>query len=128
MKLTKEEQLIQFFIDKFNNSNTNEVSIAQNDVSSLNLTEQEASRYIHLLQEEKLLIIKQKSVHNNFNMYWTVKLTSNCVNYFDNKKEEKITKRRATFEEIRQWATLVLAIAGFGLSILSIVLQYIPST
>lgn len=72
-QLTKEEQLIQFFITQFENSNTNKVTISKADLPELNLSEQEASRHIHLLQGE-FLDIKQKSVHNDFSMSWTITL------------------------------------------------------
>ena len=120
MKLTKEEKLIKFFLEENQNSNTNEVSIDKSDLSKLNLTEKEASRCIHFLQEDGILNICQKSKHNDFDIFWKVRLTSKCKYYFENKKEDKIQNRRGKNEEFRQWITLLIAIISLILSVLSI--------
>ena len=111
-KLTKEEQLIEFLNRKFENSNNNEVSINRHELPDLNLTEKEASRIIHLLQEEKLLTIKQKSVHDDFSRYWVIALAPSCVHYFENKKSNNKEQHRKLFNEIRAWATLFIAVAA----------------
>ncbi len=111
-QLTKEEQLIEFLNKKLENSNTNEVSINRHELPDLNLSEQEASRMIYLLQEEKLLTIKQKSVHDDFSRYWVVALSPSCVHYFENKKSGNKEQRRKLFNEIRAWFTLIIAIVA----------------
>ena len=111
-QLTKEEQLIEFLNKKLENSNTNEVSINRHELPDLNLSEQEASRMIYLLQEEKLLTIKQKSVHDDFSRYWVVALSPSRVHYFENKKSGNKEQRRKLFNEIRAWITLIIAIAA----------------
>lgn len=111
-KLTKEEQLIEFLNNKYENSNTNEVSINKHELPDLNLSEKEASRIIHLLQEEKVLTIKQKSVHDDFSRYWVIALAPSCVHYFENKKSDNKEQRRKLFNEIRAWITLIIAIAA----------------
>ena len=111
-QLTKEEQLIEFLNKKLENSNTNEVSINRHELPDLNLSEQEASRMIYLLQEEKLLTIKQKSVHDDFSRYWVVALSPSCGHYFENKKSGNKEQRRKLFNEIRAWITLIIAIAA----------------
>lgn len=118
LKLTKEEKLIEFFNTRYENSNTNEVIIYRTDVKDLNISEQEASRIIHLLQEEKLLQIKQKSVHNNFSMSWTIALMPSCVHYFDNKKSDRRTNVINFLKEFRAWITLVIAILSFIIAVI----------
>lgn len=92
-QLKPEERLIKFFIPEFNNSATNEVSISKSNLPELNLSEQEASRYIHLLQEADYLKIRRKSVHNDFSMSWHIALKPDCVNYFENKEAARKDKR-----------------------------------
>lgn len=111
-QLTKEEQLIEFLNTKYEDSNTNEVSINKHELPDLNLSEKEASRMIHLLQEEKLLTIKQKSVHDDFSRYWVIALAPSCVHYFENRKSDNKEQRRKLFNEIRAWATLIIAVAA----------------
>ena len=122
-ELTPEERLISFFISEFNNSATNEVSISKSDLPELNLSEQEASRYIYLLKEKDCLKIKHKSVHNDFSMSWHIALEPDCINYFENKKETKKEKILRFFVELRAWITLLISMLAFGLSIYSLYLQ-----
>lgn len=112
-QLTKEEQLINLFIQKYKNSDTNTISVNIDDVHYLNISEQEVSRTIHLLQEEKLLYIKHKSVHNNFSMPWTITLKDSCVHYFNYKRLDKRTKIINFLKEFRAWITLIIAILSF---------------
>lgn len=116
-QLTKEEQLINLFIQKYKNSDTNTISVNIDDVHYLNISEQEASRTIHLLQEEDFLKIKRKSIHNNFNMSWTIALMPLCVYYFDNKKSNKRAKIINFLKEFRAWITLCIAILSFILAV-----------
>lgn len=81
--MTKEEQLINFFLNKYQESNTNEVTISKKDCEALNMSDEETSRIIHTLKEDGLLTIKRKFIHNDFSMYWTIGLKSSCPHYFD---------------------------------------------
>ena len=114
-QLTPEERLIKFFISKFNNSATNEVSISKSDLPALNLSEKEASRYIYLLQEANYLKIKHKSVHNDFSMSWHVMLEPDCVNYFNIKESIKKDKRN---NWIQFWIPVSLSIIAIISSML----------
>lgn len=114
-QLPSEERLIKFFISEFNNSATNEISISKSDLSELNLSEQEASRYIHLLQESNFLKIKRKSVHNDFSMSWHITLEPNCVKYFENKEAARKDKRN---NWIQFWIPVSLSIVAIISSIL----------
>lgn len=129
-KLTTEEKLMQFLISEYNkdNNNSNEISISATDIKDLELTENEASRTLLLLETSNYFTIKEKSTHNNFSRFWTVELNQFGTHYFDNKKEDKIEKRRKSFEEFRAWITLIVAILAFGLSICALYLQYMSTT
>lgn len=115
-QLTKEEQLINLFIKKYEGSDTNTISLNIDDVHCLDISEQEASRTIHLLQEGEFLKIQRKSVHNNFNISWSIALMPACVYYFDNKKSDKRTKIINFLKEFRAWVTLIIAILSFILA------------
>lgn len=58
--MTKEEQLINFFLSKYQEGNTNEVAISKNDRETLNICEKEISRIVHTLQDDGLIAIKRK--------------------------------------------------------------------
>ncbi len=127
-QLTTEEKILHFLISEYNskNNNTNEISIYKTDVEKIGISEAEASKTIQLLETSNYLAIKQKSVHNDFSMFWTVVINNSCIHYFDNQKEDKTEKRRKSFEEFRAWITLVISILAFGLSIYALYLQYLP--
>lgn len=111
-QFSKEEQLIKFFNEKFENSKTNEVSINKHELPDLNLSEKEASRTIYLLQEEGLLKIKQKSVHDDFSVFGQLHLTLRVFIILIIKSQIKKEQRRLLFNEIRAWITLIIAIAA----------------
>lgn len=115
-QLNSEEQLIQFFINKFNEGNSVEVTISKKDLSELNLTEQEASRTILLLEKSHLLDIKRKSPHNDFSMFWTISLNTSCIHYFDIQKDSKIEKRN---NWIQFWIPVVISIIALAVSIIT---------
>lgn len=90
--LTKEEAMIQLLNNKYAQKSTNVVSLYKEDIVKLNLEEKEASRMIHLLAEEEFLIIKTKSIHNDFGRFWELTLKASCIHYFENKNAEKKSK------------------------------------
>lgn len=92
--MTNEEILIKFLINEFIDSKTNKVSISKNDLEQIALTEQEIIKTIYLLQEDNLLEIKEKSVHDDLSRYWTVALKTSCIHYFENKKEKSVANKR----------------------------------
>ena len=114
-QLTPEEHLIQFFITEFNNSKTNEISISKADLSNINLSEQEITRYIHLMQQEGLIEIKRKSTHNDFSISWQIALDSKCVHYFENKQTMQKQNRN---NWIQFWIPVTISIAAIITAIL----------
>lgn len=104
--MTDEEELINFLNNKYQNSKTNEVTISKNDCITIGMSEEKVSRIIHILQADGMLIIKRKSVHNDFSMCWTIEVNSSCVHYFENKKNDSISNRR---EWIRTYIPITLS-------------------
>lgn len=128
-QLTTEEKIIQFLITEFNNVNSksSRIHVSRTDIENLEISENEASKYIQLMQTTGYLKIIDKSVHDDFSKFWTIELTKSCIHYFDNKKESKTEKRRKSFEEFRAWITLLISLLAFGLSIYALYLQYLPT-
>lgn len=118
--MTKEEQLISFFLEKYNNSKTNIVTVSKKDIQTINLTEQEIIQTIYLLQEDGYINIKEKSVHNDLSRYWNVALKSSCIHYFENKKSEEISKRN---NWIQFWIPVVLSAVAIIVSIVALILE-----
>lgn len=116
---TKEEQLITFLNEKFENSSRNEVSIYRNEIPKLSMSEQEAARTIYILEEEGLVRIKTKPSHDDFRSFWVIVLKSSCIHYFENQTANKKSRMASIFNEIRAWATLVIALIALIHSIYS---------
>lgn len=113
-----EEKVIQFLISKYSiyNNATNSISISKADIESIGITESEASRTLLLMQTSNILIVKEKSVHNDFRRFWTVELTNSCIHYFDDKKERKIEKRN---NWIQFWIPVTISIFALIVSIIN---------
>lgn len=126
--LTTKDKIIKFLISEYDkdNNSTNEINISKTDVENIGISEAEASKTIQLLETSGYLRIQRKSVHNDFSMFWTVIINDSCIEYFDNQKDNKIEKRRKSFEEFRAWITLLISILAFVLSIYALYLQYLP--
>lgn len=118
------EIIIKLLLEKYSESNSNEIHFSRKDCENLNISEPNVSRVIHRLQQDELLHIEIKSIHNDFSRFWILKLESKCINYFKNKKHNIIDNRRKSLSEFRAWITLIIAILAFFLSILSLYLQF----
>ena len=93
---TIEEKLIKFLINKYEKSDTNEVSIAKKEIPEIGLPEEEIIRTIFLLKEDGMFDIIQKSVHNDFSIFWKLSLKPRCVHYFEEKGKEQS-------KQLREW-------------------------
>lgn len=106
--MTNEEKLVKFLNNKFQNSKTNEVSVNRHELPEIDLTEQEVIQSIYLLNEDNLLDITQKSVHDDLSIFWKLSLKSSCVHYFENKTKE----RNARIKEWVWWGVTTLISVG----------------
>lgn len=91
-----EEKLIKFLVNKYENSDTNEVSINKHELPDIGLSEKEIIRTIFLLKEDGMFEINQKSIHNDLGVFWKLSLKPRCVHYFEDKSKEQS-------KELREW-------------------------
>ena len=112
-----EETLIKFLIDKYEKSDTNEVSINKHELPDIGLPEQEVIRTIFLLKEDGMFDITQKSTHNDFSVFWKLALKPRCVHYFEDKSKEQS-------KELREWLwwgiPTILSIGALVVSIIAL--------
>lgn len=92
------------------------MALSRNDIVSINLSEQEIIKTIYLLQEEGYISLKEKSVHDDLSRYWNVELKSSCIHYFENKRENRIMKKR---DWIKTYVPIII-------SILALVKSFLP--
>ena len=117
--MTNDERVIKFLNDKFQYSDNNIVSINKTDLPTIGLSEKEAVQSLYILREDRFLDFVQKSVHDDFSMFWKVSLKSKCIHYFETKQENKKARHKEIWKEIRAWATLAVAIIALFVSIFS---------
>ncbi len=109
-QLTKEEQLIEYFIQKYENKKSLDISIGCKDAENLNMSEEEVIQYITIMSDKNWLQINKKSVHNNLNIPCNIHLDPICLDYFKNKQVHKKQTRREFWVEFRAWLTLIIAL------------------
>lgn len=115
------EKLIVFLNNKLPSSKTNQVSVSKNDIDTIGLTEQEIIQTLFILQDQKYITIKQKSVHNDLSISCSMILHEDCINYFSNKKSKTKSDRR---EWIRTYLpitiSLISLLKSFSVEILAV--------
>lgn len=116
MTISDKEKVITFLISKFKDSKNNEISISKNDIDIIKLTEQEIIQCLYLLQSDNLLIIKVKSIHDDFSRFWTVELNSSCIFYFENKKLNTVSNKR-------EWVRTYIPIS---ISLIALIRSFLP--
>ncbi|MCI8557425.1 MAG: hypothetical protein HFI19_06610 [Lachnospiraceae bacterium] len=118
-QLTGEEQLIECFIEKFENKNSLDISISCKDADKLNMPEKEVMQYIAIMEDRKWLRVTKKSVHNDLSIPCNIHLDSTCIDYFKNKQVHNKQTRKEFWNEFRAWITLIIALIALIHSIYS---------
>lgn len=112
-QLSDKEILIEYLLKKYEDSTSNEVSIAQSDLPNIPLSPENIIKTIYLLKEDGLLTIVRRPTDDDFSIYWTVALKSPCIDYSENKESIQKEQKLIVFNEIRAWLTLAIALAAF---------------
>lgn len=118
-QLSNKEILIKYLLEKFEKSSSNEVSIYQSDTSQIHLSEKDIIKTIYVLKEDNLLSIIQKSMHDDFNIFWTVALKSGCIDYFKI-KQEAMTQKRNNW--IQFWIPVSISVAALIVSVIAMII------
>ena len=74
-----EETLIKCLINKYEKSDTHEVRIGTQDLPNIDLSEQEITRTLLVLEKDGMFDILRRSQHNKFDMSWLLALKPRCV-------------------------------------------------
>ena len=119
-RLTDEEKVLQFLINKNNHSIKNNVTINSSDVNTLKLTSTAIIIAVNKLQTDRYLKITRRNNDDNFDVYWEFELTSNGLHYFENKNEIKIKQRN---DWIQFWIPVGLSILALIIAALSLLLD-----
>lgn len=109
-QLTKEEQLIECFILKYEDKKSLDISISCKDAEKLNMPEDEVMQYITIMEDRKWLRTTKKSVHNDLRIPCNMHLDPVCIDYFKNKQVHKKQTRKEFWIEFRAWITLIALI------------------
>ena len=101
--MNNKEKIIQFLINKYNDSNSNPIKIDRTDISILQI----------------LIIAKPRSPHKDFSLYWEITIKTECLEYFNNKKRAKTTNRR---DWIRTYVPITLSFSSIIISIIALII------
>ena len=117
--MNNKEKIIQFLINKYNDSNSNPIKIDRTDISILQIPEKEIIKILNTLHEDGLIIAKPRSPHKDFSLYWEITIKTECLEYFNNKKLAKTTNRR---DWIRTYVPITLSFSSIIISIIALII------
>lgn len=107
MKLTNEEKLLQYLINKYQNSTTTKISIDKSNLSEINLNEKDVVRAFYTLEADQKLVINMMSPQENLSAPCRITLTSSGIYHFGNKSEARSEKR---FQRIQFIIPVIISI------------------
>ena len=120
--MDNKEKVIQLLINEYNNSNSNPIQIDKNDIGVLQIPEKEIIKILNTLHEYGLIIAKPRSPHKDFSLYWEVTVKSECLEYFNNKKQVKIANKR---DWIKTYIPIIISSLSLIISIAALVISII---
>ncbi|MBU5473997.1 hypothetical protein [Roseburia sp. MSJ-14] len=120
--MDNKEKVIQLLIDEYNNSNSNPIQIDKNDIGVLQIPEKEIIKILNTLHEDGLIIAKPRSPHKDFSLYWEITIKSECLEYFNNKKQVKIANKR---DWIKTYIPIIISSLSLIISIAALVISII---
>lgn len=117
--MNNKEKVIKFLIDKYNSEDSNDIKIYKSDIEKLNINDKEAAKILLTLNDSKLISIKAKSIHNDFNMFWYVTILPSSLEYFDKQKHNKVSNKR---EWVRTYIPIMFSSISIIISIISLLI------
>ena len=120
--MDNKEKVIQLLIDEYNNSNSNPIQIDKNDIGVLQIPEKKIIKILNTLHEDGLIIAKPRSPHKDFSLYWEITVKSDCLEYFNNKKQVKIANKR---DWIKTYIPIIISSLSLVISIAALVISII---
>ncbi len=120
--MNNKEKVIQLLINEYNNSNSNPIKIDRTDIGILQIPEQEICKTLLTLSEDGVIIAKPRSPHKDFSLYWEITIKSECLEYFNNKKQAKIANKR---DWIKTYIPIIISSLSLVISIAALVISII---
>ena len=120
--MDNKEKVIQLLINEYNNSNSNPIKIDRTDIGILQIPEQEICKTLLTLSEDGVIIAKPRSPHKDFSLYWEITIKSECLEYFNNKKQAKIANKR---DWIKTYIPIIISSLSLVISIAALVISII---
>ena len=120
--MNNKEKVIQLLINEYNNSNSNPIKIDRTDIGILQIPEEEICKTLLTLSEDGVIIAKPRSPHKDFSLYWEITIKSECLEYFNNKKQAKIANKR---DWIKTYIPIIISSLSLVISIAALVISII---
>lgn len=93
-KINTKERILTKILEKYNANPDKLLLIYKQDFSELKLDAKLIIKSLLEFQQDDLIVIHKKSVHNDFSIPWNISLTPKGLYYFENKKQKQIATRR----------------------------------
>lgn len=119
-ELTLEEQVLQQFIENYNESATGSFVVNEASARELNFTEQEYVKILKFLNDKKLINIESPFSGYSLGLYVELSLTAEGIGYFKKQKKEKQVKR---IESVRNWINTGLSVIAIIISIIALIVS-----
>ncbi len=111
------EKIIKILNKKYSTSKTNKISINKEDFSDINVPQSEITRTLCLMDSGNFIKITRKSKQDTLDISWDIDVLPPCVDYFNNKKQEKKNNRNYW---IQFWIPVSLSVAAIVISIIAL--------
>ena len=118
--MDSKEKIIEMLINECNKQNCNPIIIDKNDISGLNISEDEAIKILITLNEDGLINTYPMSPHRDFSAFWKIVINTKCLNYFSEIKQKETANRR---EWVRTYMPITISTIALIISITSLILN-----
>lgn len=115
--MNNREKIIKFLNKEQKNNSSYTLRIDKNDISELHLPENEVINILLQLNDDGIIVAKPESPHKDFSACWKIHVKTECLEYFHNKKRNRINNRR---DWIRTYIPIIISILSLTISIVSL--------
>ena len=111
-----QEKVVEFIINEYQKSSNGKITLSStsNDLSMIN--KQELLKIVHFLANNNYIKMEMDCIHEDFPHYVIFEPLSKCLNYFEQKRINKIMTKRT---KIKIYIPIIISIISLIWAILS---------
>lgn len=93
--MNNREKVIKFLNKQYQDTKINPIMVSRSDIEALDISEKEIIQILNTLDADRLIIANPMKKNKDFNSFWKIILTTECLNYFFIKKSNERSNRRS---------------------------------